>query len=355
MDLVSNIRSNPPRSYAAIMICILWCFVIEMFNYFIIKPSKPESVSRDYIANIQTGEYANALAYFINIPQSSIYTNNYIESVLKKYYEGASTISVKQVSGTSSPDIYDITIEIKDDSGTREEKICLHNTDTRLLGLKKEWRVAFPFKTRDIIIKGTEGSKIFIDGIEVGDIIGGSLKVRDIVYGKYNFSASIGSIAKCESYVDINEYTDYLTLMAKPSDEFTQKIYDLVYNFCKCWSDYCLNQDPDCIKPFLADRLFKEYTEDDGRFTGSKYILCQFAIEPLSLIAAGDNDVFYTADEIWHMKERITDPKLVFKDNNKSELEQKQHIRWKYHIINDSGVWKIDSAEQLSFKQEISK
>lgn len=354
--LPQYIKENSSRIFAVLLISAVWYVLMVLPYYMIIKPSMPESAAEDYILHLKGKNYDKALECYIEIPKSPIANEYYIKNVLKNTYENVSDIRVKRVEVSSKLHIFNALLEI--DTGNRryEENISIYNTGTQLYGLKKDWKIVFPFKTRDVSITSVSGAKVFIDDVEAGIIEQGKFTAHEVIFGKHSFSVQMGNIGKSDNIeIEVNDNSNNIELGIKPAYEFKNRANDLISCFCRGWAEYCLSTDAEKIKPYLTERLFKEYTGDTERFNGSKYDRCEYNIDFMDLSIISDNEAYYTVDEKWQIKEVITDPKLVFKDNNKSELEQIQYIKWKYHMVNDKDIWKIDSAEQLDFKQEIKK
>lgn len=354
--LYQYIEENRQRIYAALIICAVWYVLIMLPYHTIIKPSRPEYVAKSYIKYLKNKDYDKAQEYYMNIPEGVFTGSYFVEDALRNKYEKASAIQVKEVAPSKITGAYDVQFQVEQQYKTLEHTVLLYNTGTSILGLRKEWRILFPFRTQDICIKGIEGTSIFIDDVEAGIIKSGEIKIPGVIWGKHRFRGSISDVGKSDVIeTEINDYTNALELYIKPEYGFKKDMDELVSNFSKGWSEYCLSQDGDKIKPYVTDRLFEKYTNNPDMFNGSKYVICQYNLEFLDLSISGPGSASYTVDGKWHLKEVITDKDMVFKDTSKEELEQDQYIKWKYRIVNDSGKWKIDSAEQLSFKQDIRR
>ncbi|HBM74676.1 MAG TPA: hypothetical protein DD429_03880 [Clostridiaceae bacterium] len=146
-----------------------------------------------------------------------------------------------------------------------------------------------------------------------------------------------------------------IVLELKPEEGFRNDMESLISLFCKGWSEYCLSRKPESIKPYLTSELFDEYISDTDMFYGSKYEKCEYAVEFKEMVINSRDDISLRVDERWHLTEAVIVYGLVFKVNDKTRLEQNQYISWNYHIVRESGVWKIGLADQLEFRQEIIK
>lgn len=350
------IKENNQRVFFVVLISALWYTLFIAPFYLLIKPSMPQSAAEQYITHLKNRDYKKVIECYTGIPSGAGTGYEHIKNALKNRYDGVYDMSIKSTEKSSESGSYKILFETRGDSGAFEDSVFLYNTSSSFFGLKKEWKVVFPFKTRDITIGSAEGAVVLIDGIESGEIKGGKLAVSQVIWGKHNFEVKLNGIAQSDNQnIKIDESTETLELKVIFSEEFRKSVDKLLSDFVKGWSDYCLTQNPEKVKSFLTDRLYKEYTKDSDRFNGSKYVISQCSLEHGELETGSLNAVSYTVDEKWHLKEVITSPEMVFKDNYKSQLEQTQHIKTKYQLVNDGGAWKIDSAKQLAFKQEIKK
>jgi hypothetical protein len=351
---IQKAESSPIRDLYDLAIIFISALLITGISYFmLLKPSLPDMAAKSYAAFLKNKNYEQAALFYTDIPEGMTGPAE-IKSVLKSLYDGAQDISIKDISSSLDSRIYSVKLYIKEDGTYREENISLYNTKNSLFYLKKEWKVAFPFKIKNITVKGTEGSKVFIDGVEAGQIKGGQLAVQGIICCRHNFSLGIDGIGRSDEVEqDIDDRISRVELNIIPTPEFKLIIEKLISDFCSGWASYCLSQDSISIKPYLTERLYSAYTKDDIRFQGSKYVLCQGEVSFKNLSVDSPTSLYYTLDEKWHIKETITSQDMVFKDNNRTELEQIQYINWRYHIIFNDGEWKIDSADQIGYKQEI--
>lgn len=329
-------------------------FLITLILYFLLLvPSLPETAAREYIDTLKKGEYEKASLFLINIPNGMTDTNE-ISIALQDTYRDCDSMSIKSLSVPVNSNMCSVTVDIDKDGIHHEENILLLNSKDSIFHFKKEWKVVCPFETAGVVFKGIDGCRVFMDDEEIGTIKNGELNAGGIISCNHNFRLQLDGIGESDNVkAAVKNGTNEVELVIKPFDEFADSIKKVISSFCMGWGQYCLTRKADSIKPYLTQSMYLKYTGDSSRFQGSKYTICQGEVTFKDIGIENADSIYYTVDEKWHMKESITDRTFVFKDNGKAELEQVQYLTWKYHIINDGGVWRIGSAEQLSYRQEI--
>jgi len=349
------LEENSRRIFAAALISAICYLVLAIPLFLIMGPYTPSSVATGYINTIKSKNYDKALCYYTDVPEGDMTGSSFVKSHLERTYHDISDIAIKSIQKSSVVNSYDVKLEIKKGNEVTEENILLKCVGSSFFGVIKELKVVFPFKVMDFVIKGIDGSKVYVDGVDAGQIKDGMLLIKNIIQGKHAFIANIPEMAVSDNVeVEVCESTLEICLNVRAVDDFKKDIEKLISDFCKGWCEYCLTQENEAIKPYLTDKLFNEYINDTERFNGSKYLICENTMEFKDMSLADEDNLFYTVNETWHLKEAITIKGLVFEDNNKSTLEQNQYAQWKYHIIRSGGLWKLDIGERLSFvKKEI--
>lgn len=343
------------RNLRTILIFLSSCLAVSIFYYGILL-YMPYSTAEAYIKCLNSKDYDKALKFYIDVPDSMFINDESISSSLKDEYESISKISIKSVSLSSKPKIYDVNLNLIKGSQKYTGRFSLYNIKSSLGGLKREWKVLFPLKVQDVIVKGPDGSFAFVDGINAGVIQNGALDIKKVISGKHEFKAVIPEMAASGTVnFKVDELNNNIVLELKPEEGFRNDMENLISLFCKGWSEYCLSRKPESIKPYLTSELFDEYISDTDMFYGSKYEKCEYAVEFKEMVINSRDDISLRVDERWHLTEAVIVYGLVFKANDKTRLEQNQYISWNYHIVRESGVWKIGLADQLEFRQEIIK
>lgn len=337
-----------------ITIILSVAFLITFILYFLLLlRSLPETAVRRYIDTLKNGEYKKASLYLINIPDGITDTNE-ISIALQDKYEDCGNMSIKSLSIPVNSRICTVTVDMEMDGTHYEDSILLLNSRDSISHLKKEWKVICPFETCDVVFKGIDGCRVFMDDEEIGTIKKAELHCSGIICCNHNFKLQLDGIGQSDNVkAAVKKGMNEIDIGIKPSDDFTNSMKKIISGFSNGWKQYCLSRKTDIIKPYLTRNMYLSCTEDKSRFMGSKYNICQGEITFRDIAIENDGSIYYTVDEKWHIKESITDRRYLFKDNGKAQLEQVQYLTWKYHIIKDDGVWRIDSAEQLSYRQEI--
>lgn len=344
------VRDNKYRILSAIIISVICCLIINVFH--LLAVSSPEFAANEYIGCLKNRDYKKAADYYNNIPTGMVKGED-IGLILKNMYDDSKDFKITNINN-ASPGKYDVEFETYRGGFKDSSHFTLVDTKDSLLGLKKDWKVIFPFNVKDLCITGTDGFSVFIDNTKYGEISGGVLNVKGIICGRHDFRVEIKNTGESSNInAEITEGIDELEIKAVPESGFRKQMEKLITDFCTNWAKYSLSEDPQGLKPYLTDRLYNEYAKDTNMFYGSKYITCEFTPDFRDIIFNSGEDIFFNVDEKWHLKENITDSKLLFKDNGKTMLEQYQNISWEYHIIKDQGQWKVDNARQVSFIRDI--
>ncbi|KPU44605.1 hypothetical protein OXPF_16880 [Oxobacter pfennigii] len=348
------IKHNAQKIFAFILLSTIIFILFFIFNFMILIPSYPESTAKQYVNCIMNKKYQDAIEYYTYEIDEPALSHNFLLKYLENKYKNANSINVLPMKEFQNGLEKTFYLEITQGGNKVTESITLINTDSSLLGIKKTWKIIFPYHTKSIDIKGANGSEVYLDDIFLGEIRDGILKADNVIEGLHYIKSYIPGVGQSEVIeIDTGKDGDDVLLKINLYPEFERAMEKLVRDFCSGWSEYCLTQNPEKIKPYLTDSLFNIYTYKDGRFNGSKYELSDNTISFVDISLKDSKTIHYTVDEKWHIKEAITDPGLTFEINRKETLEQIQYMKWKYYIINENGTWKIDSADQLSFNQEI--
>lgn len=347
-------QDTHPGDILDITIILSMAFLISLILYFLLLvPSLPETTAKIYIDTLKSGEYEKASLFLTNIPNGM--TDTYeISTALQDNYGDCDSMSIKNLYIPVNSRVCNVTVDIERDGTHREDNIVLVNSKDSIFHFKKEWKVICPFEVTDMIFKGINGCKVFMDDEEIGTINKGELHSSGIICCNHNFRLQLDGIGQSGNVkAAVKSGTNEIDLEIEPSDEFTDSMKKVIFGFSNGWGQYCLTRNADSIKPYLTKSMYLKYTEDKTRFKGSRYTICKGEVAFKNIEIENADSIYYTADEKWHIKESITDRRYVFQDNGKAQLEQAQYLTWKYHIINDGGVWRIDSADQLSYRQEI--
>lgn len=347
-------RNTYPADILDITIILFTAFLITFILYFtLLLPSLPETAAKMYVGYLSGKEYEKASLFLINIPDGMTDTRKII-TALKDTYGDCDSISIKNLYIPASSRTCNVTVDMDKDGNCYENSILLYNSKDSIFHFKKEWKVVCPFEVGNVTFKGIDGCRVFMDDEELGSIKKGKLPANGIICCNHHFRFKLDGIGESDdAKIAVNKETGELELDIVPYDEFVDSMQKVISSFCSGWEQYCLSMKSDSIKPYLTEKIYKEYIGDKSRFNGSKYTICQGTAAFKDMEIENSSSIYYTVDERWHTKEIITDRTLVFRDNKKAQLDQVQYLTWKYHIIKDAGLWKIDSADQLSYRQEI--
>lgn len=344
---------NKAKMPAAVLLSAVFCLFICIFLYIVIS-SMPRTTALKYIKCIKSKDYDKAFMYYMDVPCGVMINSGSIKKALSDNYSGVSSVTLNSIMPENPPAEYRVKFQLKGSGEIFDDSFLLYNSKSSLAGLKREWKILFPFKVRNITVTCADGCAVYIDGIFAGKVEGGILDINNIIYGRHNFYAEIPGMAQSEEKVfEINDGSQSVALKIYPTDEFRSKMEELIKGFCSGWTDYCLSRNPQSIKPYLTDKIYQEYINDTERFNGSRYEKCEYTISFKDISISCNDRIAFTVDEKWHTTEVITDSSMIFKDSRRAVLEQIQYICWCYGIINEAGKWKIDSADQISFKQDI--
>lgn len=349
---IDLVKENKKRILIAITMSIICHFIITLCCSII--SSTPDFAAKGYVGCLKSKNYSKAIDYFTGIPAVDMVKDDNIKTILKNTYDSAQDIKILEVNPISGSGMYEVNFEIINGHLRSNSRFLLLNMGDSFMGLQNNWKVVFPFKVRDLCITGVDGSKIFIDSIECGEISGGSINIQGIICGIHDFRAEIEDIGQTiYTKEEINEYSDKLELKVLPESNFKKLVEKLITDFCTSWSQYCLNESPNSMQPYLTDRLYKQYLKEIGMQSGSKYVTCEYTVSFKEISFLSREKVSIVVNEVWKLKEVITDSKVIFILNGKETLEQYQELSWRYFIVNDSGSWKIDGVEQISFNQRV--
>lgn len=352
---VLSLKKNRSNIFKAIFTFLSSCLIIDIFCS-AIALYMPYSTAEAYTECLNHKDYDKALKYYVDIPEGIMTNTAGIRAALRNEYENTSKIKIDSVTPALKLGVYDAKITITKNGQTYVGSFSLLKSNTGSSGLKSEWRVLFPFKVKDVRISGPDGSWVYVDGIYAGVIQNGILDISGVICGSHDFTASIPYMAKSETLsMEVNEENHDLEIKLKPVEGFRKDMERLISDFCDGWSEYCMSRNPQCIRPYLSSGLFNEYANDPDIFCGSKYEECRYAIDFKEFEIKSRDSIRCRVDEKWHIREIVIVPGLMFKANGKTSLEQDQYITWDYNIMFQSGSWKIDSTEQISFRQEIEE
>lgn len=339
---------------AAAIVISAACCLMAVTLYYIIIPSMPRTTASAYLKSIMSKDYDKAAMYFINIPQSPMVNKESINAALKDSFDLVSDIKILEAAPAGQPGLYDVKYRIESGSESILKTFSLLNTSSSLMGFKKEWKVIFPFKVQDIIVNGIDGSIVYVDGNKAGSIENGELQINGLIWGKHTFKVELPGMGESNNTImEVNDMMHSFTFDLVPTEGFRKEMERLIHSFCAGWSQYCMSRNPESIKPYLMERLYNEYIGDTERFFCSRYEKCDYDIEFKDILIKDRDNIVFNVNETWNIKEVITNSDMVFELNKKAELEQIQHAYWGYHIIRQTGSWKIDSVDQLSFKTDI--
>lgn len=322
-----------------------------VFYFTMEKPNSPEVAGKSYINLLNEGEYIKAIDYFINVPESPMTQIQDINKALIYRYDGTSNMEFKECKTKVKNKEYVFLFEVNKNGKLIEDQVALVNIGNK----KREWKVDFPLNTYHVLIKSMDGSKVIVDSKEVGTIKNGEFNISEIIEGPHDFKTSLSNIAESNLIKqDIKDNNEYIELQVKPLNQFKDSMVEILLNFSKSWSKYCLTADRNNIKPYITDKLYNEFAKDTDMFSGSKYVKAKGTVEYKDLTIESDKSVFVTVAEVWDLKEVTTSSDIVFSDNNKNELDQTQFITCKYNLVRNEDSWKINSVEQESFKKKIN-
>ena len=350
------------RSFKKIFAVVLSSMIIlaaaDLFIIKVIIPSTPAFTAGKYIELLNKRDYREAIKYYIDIPYGMMVKENDIINVLKQKYDNTSNAAIKKITDGSGSGTKNIDIVLPGKEAPSMDKITLYNTKSSFLGLKREWKVIFPFKLSNLCINSIDGTEIYIDGTYAGTVKAGSLNINGVIFGIHDIKANLSNMAsnkETDTAYDIEKPEYEINIDLTPDEDFKSSAQKLIFNFCKGWSDYCLTQKSDYIKQYLSDKLYKEYMKDTERFNGSKYQISDFKVNFKDLSFTDEKTACYSVDETWHLKEVITGQNMIFQANGEKVLEQNQYISWKYFITNEQENLKIFSTQQVNYRQEIKK